>query len=331
MEQVDEWSGTEKKLAEPLRGIYDEYAAGVTYIAVVHTDGSEGIGTCFHIGDGVFITARHVVDGVRIKAIGAGAGKFQGPYFHPDEKVDVAALVIPDFKGPILPLGSHLDDWLGDDFLLTDTVVLGYPPIPLVAGPHIFAAKGEVNATIDRYIGGHPHFIMSMMPRGGFSGGPAICSYGFVLGVVTQSLVSNSQPAELGFLAVLSVEGIFGCIAHHKIVPKNIDDDWDGFWNKQSTFFSQTEWDHVVVDLYTGHKGYYIEISSFRKDILENVIKLLDKSTPGQYQLEWRHEQMFKAIFAPSITDRQANKIYQDIIAHVGELGIPRFGGRNNA
>src|SRR5579872_3131078 len=124
----------------PMRRLYDNYAAGVGYISVKDSIGDEHIGSCFHIGDGVFITARHVVENRMIKHIATTHSQtfyfeteetktngsvevetpfkswltflYEGPYFHPDDKIDIAALVLPGVKAPVLPLGGHLDDWL---------------------------------------------------------------------------------------------------------------------------------------------------------------------------------------------------------------------------
>lgn len=39
---------------------YIRAAGAVAYVAVVDSKGDEGIGSCFHIGNGIFVTARHV-------------------------------------------------------------------------------------------------------------------------------------------------------------------------------------------------------------------------------------------------------------------------------
>lgn len=75
------------------------------------------------------------------------------------------------------------------------------------------------------------------MPRGGFSGGLAISEYGFALSVVSQSLISDHSSAELGFLSVMSVEDVFVCLAHHKILPEVQKADWGDFWNTRTTCF----------------------------------------------------------------------------------------------
>src|ERR1035441_11087165 len=46
-----------------------------------------------------------------------------GPYFRPDETVDVAVFRVQGYdpRLPWVPLGSHLDDWLGEsDFVLAE-------------------------------------------------------------------------------------------------------------------------------------------------------------------------------------------------------------------
>jgi hypothetical protein len=57
------------------------------------------------------------------------------------------------------------------------------------------------------------------MPRGGFSGGVAIYETGEALGVITSSLVHDDLPEQLGFFAVLSVEGIMKCLEPHNLFP----------------------------------------------------------------------------------------------------------------
>jgi len=65
----------------------------------------------------------------------------------------------------------------------------------------------------------HPHFIISPLPRGGFSGGPVITSYGALLGVMTTSLVMVELPAELGYGAAISVEPLWGLLMDNHIYP----------------------------------------------------------------------------------------------------------------
>src|SRR5688500_4672679 len=98
------------------RGIFEQYAAAVAYVEVVKADGEVSIGTAFHIGNGVFLTARHVVAGSAILSIAtthdssdngltlsheAGPGVIRrGPLFHPDAAVDLAVLEVDGIDAP---------------------------------------------------------------------------------------------------------------------------------------------------------------------------------------------------------------------------------------
>jgi len=108
---------------EHANALFEEYAAAVAYVAVETPDGDQSIGSAFHIGDDVWITARHVVEGNTIVEVGTTEhstanylkkieqarreggglkGSDQSPYgkyrvvgepmLHPNRDVDVAAL-----------------------------------------------------------------------------------------------------------------------------------------------------------------------------------------------------------------------------------------------
>src|SRR5262249_37252955 len=92
------------------RDLFDRFAPGVAYIDVEDSNGDRHIGTCFHIGDYVFVTAKHVVEGrkiLKIATTNAGvrsAGTYavasftakeaetiEGPFYHPKSEYDLAA------------------------------------------------------------------------------------------------------------------------------------------------------------------------------------------------------------------------------------------------
>lgn len=103
------------------RDLFEKYAPAVAYVCVELPSGDQSIGTAFHVGNGVFITARHVVEGNKILEIAntiirdvpddsgnmtihGVEGRFttifpskgkvtKGPLFHPDDSVDIAALI----------------------------------------------------------------------------------------------------------------------------------------------------------------------------------------------------------------------------------------------
>lgn len=167
------------------------YLHCVLYVEVIKPSGDVGIGTAFHIGDGYLLTARHVVEGNRIKSTGWNGRPLEvaiSDVLLPEsEDVDLA-LMRTDFalraypqpapgqdhlrpsvpKSDHIEIGGHLDDWIGDELLLEGVIVIGYPPVPRSNAPVLVAARGEINAVIDLYSGGtHPQFVISPMARGG--------------------------------------------------------------------------------------------------------------------------------------------------------------------
>lgn len=255
-----------------MRELFLRYGCCMAYVAI-QKDGDPGIGSAFHVGDGIFVTARHVLDGAKISEIRVTDEQLYyrsdlypknengsytitkdspricldpdgiitikaGPYFHPDSSVDIAAFKADGIaeNAHYVPLGSHLDDWIGrGDFELTQAVILGYPPIPLTAAPTLVAIRSEVNAVVDlRNMKSPVHFIFSAMPRGGFSGGVAISEYGFALGTITQSLLADAKPPELGFFAATSIECIYECLVHNKVLPDCQKEHWEGLWDLPS-------------------------------------------------------------------------------------------------
>lgn len=229
---------------------FSRYRGCVAFIETQSPSGDLAIGTCFHVGDGVFVTAAHVILDRTITEIGFDdllttlhliekpeyCGKktcgsvsiVSGPHFHPDDRVDVACFKAEPFPSKWIPLGGHLDASMGQyELVLYQTLVLGYPPVPFSDRPVLVAARGEINAMIDKFSGAHPHFIVSCMARGGFSGGPTLVAYNevkddagtAVLGIVTESLTSQGQSTELGYMAVLTVEPIYKCLESAGLLP----------------------------------------------------------------------------------------------------------------
>ncbi|MEW8040449.1 MAG: serine protease [Candidatus Thiodiazotropha endolucinida] len=230
---------------------FRKYRSSVAYIETIGDDDKIRIGTCFHVGEGIFVTARHVIENKLISNIGFDDGMatlqllerpenwgekshgevsiLKGPFFHENNDIDVACFKAEPYPRQYIPLGGHLDNWLGQyELVLYSTLLMGYPPIPFSDRPVLVASAGEVNALIDKYTGGHPHFIVSSMARGGFSGGPALVAYNeqneetgtAALGLVTESLASDGQAAELGYTAVLTVEPIYRSLEKNGVLPQ---------------------------------------------------------------------------------------------------------------
>lgn len=232
--------------------LYLRYCNAVALVEIQRADGSIGCGTAFHIGEGVFVTARHVVEGNKILSIETTTRGYHrdfrggneeydgrkykqyerekgqlvsGPHFSSIGDADVAILVVQGIDAPRIKLSLDSYDYLfvDEEVILSEVLIMGYPPIPFSDGPRMVASRAEVNTVIDKYIGGAPYFLISSTARGGFSGGPCLGVDGKALGLVTESLVKNNQPEENGFMAVLTVKPIIWCLVENKLVPRSLE------------------------------------------------------------------------------------------------------------
>jgi hypothetical protein len=147
---------------ERAHDLFMEYAAAVAYVAVQTPAGDARIGTAFHIGDNIWITARHVIEGNAIVKIGTTEGSIANysqklaevrgngggleagsphgtyrivgePMLHPENGVDVAALRLDgpygEFQGALYGFPNsepvpfvQLGGWL-DDWLGNELVL----------------------------------------------------------------------------------------------------------------------------------------------------------------------------------------------------------------
>lgn len=249
---------TQRSVHLTLHEMFDVYKVCMVHIAVETPTSDQANGSGFHIGDGLVVTARHVMEGNSILALSphhsAACSHITDVLYPSDPQVDLAVLKTDfnlnhylhksKFGGPgsarrnriktdHIPLGLHFDDWIGDEFVLSKVLLMGYPKVPLSDSPVLVAHEGEVNGIVDKYLGPqHPYFIISPVARGGFSGGPVISEYGFLLGVATESLVDGGKEIEAGFSAVLTIEPLLDLLHEHGLRPKSIPGKlWDEFYD----------------------------------------------------------------------------------------------------
>ena len=223
-----------------LPALYQRYKPCVACVVVRDGLGDLRRGAAFHIGNGFLVTARHVVQDLDIEEIvphhyAHKPVQLKRIHLPPGDGIDLAILET-DFsldyymtkmkivegdrereKVSFVPIGGHLDDWLGDELVLSKAVLIGYPPVPRVNALVQVAVETEVNTVVNRYDEPYAHFILSAVPRGGFSGGPVLSEHGFLLGVLTDALHRDDQPHELGFASAVSVEPLLELIHEYRI------------------------------------------------------------------------------------------------------------------
>lgn len=217
--------------------LFETYREAMALVEGRNDDGDITVGSAFHLGDGLYATARHVLDDCKVDLLyPEGHGAEEGLEILDEwrhREADVAVFRVDYVAPSAIALGGHLDDWINDEqFLLADTLVMGYPPVPFADRPVLVAVTGEINAVIDRYDRRHPHFVVSPLPRGGFSGGPAIVSFDFALGVISQELRYEERDRE-AFTAVISVEPLWDLIIGNKLYPsvqRDFIDEVESTW-----------------------------------------------------------------------------------------------------
>jgi S1-C subfamily serine protease len=218
------------------RNIYGYYGPCVAYVEIEKPDGAHDIGCAFHVGDGVFVTARHVVADNKVLSVATTMdvlvelddGKPSGHLRKKHKRyrikrttprkmiisdtVDVAAMKLrlphPEFN-EIYVAPSSGKRWM-DELVLEEAVVLGFPRIPSAHDSILVGLRCDVSAVVRKRTldSEHAHFVLSSMARGGFGGGPVFnAENGYLIGLVSEALLRDSRlPPELGYMAVVPTD-----------------------------------------------------------------------------------------------------------------------------
>jgi len=155
-------------------------------------------------------------------------------------------------------------------------------------------------------------------------------------GVVTESLLVNHQPLELGYMSVLSVEPIYVCLSHHNIVPDHMDKQWDGSWNTISSNYTDKNatlgFQHVSVSFYQGHMGKNIEIFCYDSAILQKAINLITSDIkPDEVRIEKIHDKMVKIWFLSiGVSESFVTRRYDAVKKLFENSGFERFPKTSN-
>lgn len=291
-----------------LQETYLRAAAAVAVVSVIK-DGDEHNGSAFHIGDGIFLTARHVVDGVEIKEVAStksvhlseeAGGKYYpprrfdiiaGPDFATND-LDVAVFRVDlgDAPLPRISVSDHTDfSFKEEDVILSDVLIIGYPPIHNTNVPSQVVARGQINAVVRLRHSPALHFIASAMARGGFSGGVALNEAGLAIGLVTESQISFAMPTELGFMSLLSIEHAVDLAAEkfgfsvHGVGPGRYTDTLFGanFIKIVDRPLSSFIYDASVF-VYDDGRDVFAEIKCDNDAILTSAVRVFNAITPIQ-------------------------------------------------
>lgn len=288
---------------------YTRAAGAVAFVTIIDEKGDEGIGSSFHIGQGIFVTARHVIDGVTLKEIATTksarlgeetGGKttpprrleiVEGPYFGPDG-LDLAVFRVDLGEAPLpaIAVSQHTDASLCEnDFVLSDILVIGYPPIPFTTLPSQVVTLGQINAVVRVRHSPVLHFIASATARGGFSGGVALDQSGTALALVTESLGQGGMPVETGYMSLLSIEPAvdlaaekFGFSCHGAYPGRYTDTLFAAkYSNPSSDSLSSLIYDASIY-IYDDDRDLFVEIDCSDEALLADAQAVFHAITPVQ-------------------------------------------------
>jgi len=254
-------------VSDRLRFLCYRFIPSIVKIETVDTNNDTGIGTGFHVGGGYIATARHVADELKsviphhfIGSASYDAANHEGElaldvldvYRPADSMIDLAVIKTDwnsdhymkkmngFYEGKTVKNYEHLtlanmydEDFPETAILLSQVLILGFPPIPQSSDSYVVAVradisavtnvvvavKAEVNAVVAKYNKPHSHLVLSSTARGGLSGAPVIDLKGEVIGICTESLNRNNQIVETGFQAAISVDPLNRLLADNAIFP----------------------------------------------------------------------------------------------------------------
>lgn len=206
------FSNPEEFIQELVYGLYDFKYRGFAYtrsyfensvlpiVGKNRSTGNEDIGTCYYIGNNMFVTAAHCVKGLECFNVLYPDNKpveLESVWYAKGEDLNDYDLAI--IKSKNVPMNIKAFK-LKDPFILNDVLTMGYPPIPglnpvLISETATVASYvhgrqkasiGQIAAEVGSYMTKLDFFVITARVKGGNSGGPVINNEGYVVGTVFQ-------------------------------------------------------------------------------------------------------------------------------------------------
>lgn len=215
--------------------LVEDYSGAVARV-VVEDAGRPGVGAAFHVGAGIFITARRVVRGRRVTsvsttvpALASGAdGRIGGARrlrtakrvdVLEHERLDLACLRTDLEAGVHVRLGGATCAYAVPGAMLKPVVVMGFADLAGVERA-LFCTHAEINACLPSAAGA-PHLVVSQIARADLTGGPVIVvETGECLGVVTH-LTADQRFGTGRMFAVLTAGPILEMLLDNDLLPEH--------------------------------------------------------------------------------------------------------------
>ncbi len=191
--------------------IKKEFEEAVRFLEVEYIETGEfKIGTSFsilHDNKQFLVTAKHCLPEDTVIKFKPFLSVTQNTipeniYYPIDDKVDIAIL---EFSDKLALSNSFFE--IDRPYTLDKVMTVGFPPIQGVADAIQIASTGEITAITKTYWHNEEQILISSRVKGGSSGSPVINKFGYVVGIVTNTLVDPydiKKPDELGFGLALS-------------------------------------------------------------------------------------------------------------------------------
>lgn len=332
-----------------MQSLYHQCRRSIAYVVVETSNGSQSIGTAFHIGQGFFVTAKHVVECNKIievaitqpynKVVNYHAAPLSederprvlkvelNPVLAENEADDVAVFRVEQYEElPSIELSSIHDMHQSEDLLLLSNVLcIGYPPIPLTVHPFQVAVDAKVSALITIRGSKYLSYVVSATARGGFSGGPIINDDGKAIGLVTDSLVRDSNAVETGFMACLSISAAAELALKCGWAPEEHEyyRDIESLASIKLALSSTAQLNPHAHDLkmyvYDDNRDVFFEVSCFNEQDRDLAVSAFSSICPLNVHMTENHTVLATPVDNPSPTLlKQASQTARDALCASG-------------